>query len=280
MRPTSRPWSTTGKWRNLPVGHALHDAGDRLAFGAGQDLARHRLADRLVERRRAALGKRAHDVALRQNAGDAAVGAEDQHRADAFLGKTAATADAERAFGSMLTISRPLPARIMLTCHRSLPDLLRNARPGLLSCRRLAASIHPRCHDAMAISRMPAVISNRGRGTSSARCVQRNALRCCNANGSAACFGVEFRLRDRPDRKREQEQAGEKAADMRLPGDLLAGFAAERTVPRPNSAFSPSQTARNIRKRGSRNVASKRRRRHAIGGSSGAAPNAPSGPPC
>ena len=25
--PISRPWSTTGTWRNLPVGHALHDAG-------------------------------------------------------------------------------------------------------------------------------------------------------------------------------------------------------------------------------------------------------------
>ena len=67
--------------------HALHDAGDGFALVAGLDLARHRAADRLVEHGSAALGERTHDVAFGNDAGDAAVGAENQRGADTLLGE-------------------------------------------------------------------------------------------------------------------------------------------------------------------------------------------------
>ena len=67
--------------------HALHDLGHSLARSAGDDLAGHHFADRALQCLRALLGERAHDVALRQDADDAAIGARDDHRADAVRGQ-------------------------------------------------------------------------------------------------------------------------------------------------------------------------------------------------
>ena len=83
-----------------------------------------------VERASAAFGERAHDIAFGENAGDAAVGAKDEHRADTLFGEQR---DGRRklALGSILTTSRPLPARMMLTvivaslCFTALPPARR-----------------------------------------------------------------------------------------------------------------------------------------------------------
>ena len=66
--------------------HHLHDGGDGIRLTAADDLARHHRADGLVEHCGAALAEHAHDVALRQDAFDAAL-AHRQHRADLALAK-------------------------------------------------------------------------------------------------------------------------------------------------------------------------------------------------
>ncbi len=60
----------------LALRHPFHDGADRVGARAGDDLAGHHGRQRLVQRARAALGQHAHDVALRQNADHAMVGAE------------------------------------------------------------------------------------------------------------------------------------------------------------------------------------------------------------
>ena len=61
--------------------HAAHQALDGVVFGAGLYIARHDLTDRFVQRRRSMLRERAHNIALRQDADNALIGAEDHDRA-------------------------------------------------------------------------------------------------------------------------------------------------------------------------------------------------------
>ncbi len=61
--------------------HHFHDRGDRIGRPATDDLARHHRADRLVEHASAAIAEHADDVALRQDAFDAAF-AHHQYGAD------------------------------------------------------------------------------------------------------------------------------------------------------------------------------------------------------
>ena len=61
--------------------------GHRLALVAALDLTRHRAAHRFVEHGSATLGKYAHDVAFGDDAGEAAVSAEDERGADTLLGE-------------------------------------------------------------------------------------------------------------------------------------------------------------------------------------------------
>jgi hypothetical protein len=109
-------------------GHALHDARDRLGFRTGRDFPRHGLADGLTERGRTALRERTHDIALRQNADDAAVGAEYQHRTDALFGE-------QRHGGRKTYIRLYINDLAALACedgahsHFSLPAWPRGAEP-------------------------------------------------------------------------------------------------------------------------------------------------------
>src|SRR6202020_1818141 len=64
--------------------HHLHDRADGIGLLAAHDLARHHRTDRLFEDGSAALAEHAHDVALRQDALDAAR-THDEHGADLAL---------------------------------------------------------------------------------------------------------------------------------------------------------------------------------------------------
>ena len=242
------------------VGHALHDAGDRLAFRAGRDLARHYPADRLIERGGAALGKRAHDVALGKDADDTAAGAEDKHRADAFLGEKMRWRERVWQLGSMLTTSRPLPARMMLTVilaslmlHRVTARSRRISRGegndhNVLTRRRVPSHLHGE-YAALHVWNM--------------RLLELANTSANGANGLARC------------RFRRAALTGSKALNRNRPAKKPPTCACQaitcpasspnETVPKPNSAFSPSQTSRNSRNRGSRQRRSKRRGRNAIG---------------
>jgi hypothetical protein len=68
-------------WPSSTVDQAL----DGVAFGAGLYIARHDLTYRFVQRCRPTLGERAYNIALRQDADNAVIGAEDDDRADASL---------------------------------------------------------------------------------------------------------------------------------------------------------------------------------------------------
>src|ERR1700680_4248483 len=54
-------------------GHHFHDRGDGVGLPATDDLARHDRADRFIQYSRTALAEHPHDIALRQDAFDAAV---------------------------------------------------------------------------------------------------------------------------------------------------------------------------------------------------------------
>ena len=85
--PTSRLCSTTGRWRNLPS--VIRSITELMVSDliAGHDLARHDFAQRHIQRRRAARPP-PDDVALRQDADDAMIGAGDHQRADLSFGQT------------------------------------------------------------------------------------------------------------------------------------------------------------------------------------------------
>jgi hypothetical protein len=68
-----------------PRRHALHEVGDGLVLAAGHDLARHDAAYLARERALTMRGERRDDVALRQNADDAALSPRDHERADPVL---------------------------------------------------------------------------------------------------------------------------------------------------------------------------------------------------
>ena len=57
--------------------HVAHQALNGVVFRAGLYIARHDLTDRFVQRCRPTLGERTHNIALRQDADDAMIGAED-----------------------------------------------------------------------------------------------------------------------------------------------------------------------------------------------------------
>ncbi len=65
--------------------HPLHDPPDGLGQSAGHHLAGHHLRQRLVERVRAALRQSPHDVALGQDADDAAIRPQHQQCTDPAL---------------------------------------------------------------------------------------------------------------------------------------------------------------------------------------------------
>src|SRR6185437_15132427 len=68
-------------------GHPLHEIADRLALVTGLDGPRHALADRLIKRSDTARRQRADNIAFGNDAADVPVGAEDERRADAFIGE-------------------------------------------------------------------------------------------------------------------------------------------------------------------------------------------------
>jgi len=67
--------------------HALHNAGNQFGFIASGDFSSHSHAHRLAEGVRAAFGDHAHNVALGEDASDAAIRTENEHRADALFGE-------------------------------------------------------------------------------------------------------------------------------------------------------------------------------------------------
>src|SRR5713226_3406595 len=87
-RRSERPRPLAGlDYRQMPEftqGHHLHDGGDGVGLPATDDLARHHRADWFVQHRGTPLTERAHDIALRQDAFDAAF-AHRQHSADLAL---------------------------------------------------------------------------------------------------------------------------------------------------------------------------------------------------
>ena len=67
-----------------------------------------------MQRCRPTLGESEHNIALRQEADNAVIGAEDDDRADASLGQEL-TAAARSAVGSIVTTFPPLPSKMFLT---------------------------------------------------------------------------------------------------------------------------------------------------------------------
>src|SRR5579863_733240 len=68
----------------FPERHHLHDRSHRIGLLAAYDLARHYRADGVAEHRSTTFAQHTHDVALRQDAFDAAL-AHHQHGADLTL---------------------------------------------------------------------------------------------------------------------------------------------------------------------------------------------------
>jgi hypothetical protein len=104
-------------------GHLFHDGGDGFASGASRDFARHDPAHWLIEYAGAALSERAHNIALGKNAGDAAVHAKDDHRADALLGEKR-NRGGKRGVGFNADDLAALGREYDADCHRSLPKCL------------------------------------------------------------------------------------------------------------------------------------------------------------
>src|SRR6516165_8375241 len=75
-----------GQMAELAIGHHFHDGGNGIVLPAADDLARHHLADRPVQHAGSPLTHHAHDIALRQDALDAAI-AHHKHGADLALAK-------------------------------------------------------------------------------------------------------------------------------------------------------------------------------------------------
>ena len=67
--------------------HPLHGLADGHRFGASDNAAGHCSIEALIERGRATLGERTHDVALGQHAGDAACGVHHDQGADPTFGE-------------------------------------------------------------------------------------------------------------------------------------------------------------------------------------------------
>jgi hypothetical protein len=96
----------------------------------------HHLADRLVKRGSAALGKRTHNVAFGQNAGDAVVDAEDERCADPIVGKKR-DRGLKRSVGFDSDDVATLGGQNNADGHRSLPLCLSRSRAGWSNWRRL-----------------------------------------------------------------------------------------------------------------------------------------------
>src|SRR6476646_2430911 len=227
-----------GHMTELARGHALHDARDGFGRMAGLDLARHRPAHRLVERARSALRQDAHDVAFRDDAGDTAISAEDESRADALageqphgVGETGGGFDADY----LAALARENGA----DGHRSLPRFTANGGPpsrsgstdvkvtfwvgaefhrraifdrSVLVCPRRAAAQH---RASLGVARKTgadsacSVVDEGGSGVVPLARSER---------GSAARLGLDFFVRRGWIESIEQHEARQETADMRLPG--------------------------------------------------------------
>src|SRR6202050_1705380 len=85
--PNQTPLVDNRNMTEFSVRHTLHDVGDWLALVAGFDLACHRLTHWLSQCGSAPLGKRANDIALRDQTGDAVLGAKNERRANPLFGQ-------------------------------------------------------------------------------------------------------------------------------------------------------------------------------------------------
>src|ERR1051326_1911414 len=127
------------------------------------------------------------------------------------LSASSLAASASVAPGSMVTTSRPLSARMVLTimvASRSLRLISGvESRRKVLSTMRLVGT---KFHD-----RIPAILQ---RSIEAVAAIQKIVAK---RSRSSARLAVELRLRHCRIERGKQQEAGDEAADMRLPGDLL-----------------------------------------------------------
>ena len=80
--PTTFAPSTTGKWRNPMLVHELLGVAHARLRAAGDDVARHEIANAPLDEPGAFPGEGAHDVTLRDDADQRSMRVDDRHRAD------------------------------------------------------------------------------------------------------------------------------------------------------------------------------------------------------
>ena len=97
-------------------------AGNGLALGAGRYSPRHDPAHRIVERGGATFAQRTHDVALRDDADNAAIHAQNQRRADTPFGEQRDNGG-KRGVGFNTDDLAALGRENNADSHRSLPNL-------------------------------------------------------------------------------------------------------------------------------------------------------------
>src|SRR5580692_4625685 len=149
---------------------------------------------------------------------------------------SSATAAARVALGSMVTTSRPLPARMMLTVIIASLCFTAQRSPGRVGTVKVLAIMfytssgfqrHHECAYCSALFAAHWRVVQRGKIKYTPLTARPSVGRPLGWLGVARLSG-RFRLRNFRIKSVEQDQAGKKAADMGLPGDRLAVLAADR----------------------------------------------------